>query len=75
MNNDFPKMLYKFPGNTQLQDGNYDLLTVGNVDEHDAALVNGWFETISEAKIGLPKPIADWGVLVVPIEPKNSTKV
>ena len=51
----FPKMLFRFPGTlpdaAALQDGKYDLLTVGDDEAHDAAIAEGWSETAADARI------------------------
>jgi hypothetical protein len=44
-----PTMLYKFPGNEQLQDGKYALLTV-DADDVDAHAADGWHTTPAAAK-------------------------
>lgn len=46
----YPKMLYRYPGNVELQDGNYGTLTVKDEAEETQAVSDGWFETMAEAK-------------------------
>lgn len=50
MNNEFPKMLFRFPGSEPLQDGGYATHIVGSVDEEAEALEQGWFSTPAEAR-------------------------
>lgn len=42
-------MLYKWPGLHPIHDDFYDYLIVGNVEEHDAAIADGWVLTTPEA--------------------------
>lgn len=51
---DYPKMLYRYPGDVQLQDGNYGTLIVENEAEETQAIADGWFSTMVEAKVGTP---------------------
>lgn len=48
----YPKMLYKYPGNIELQDGKYSLKTVKDEDEESVAMDDGWSLTTVEAKHG-----------------------
>lgn len=54
MDNDFPRMLYRFPAvkpdAAKLQDGAYDTLIVGDEKEAKAALADGFFMTSPEAR-------------------------
>ena len=57
--NEYPKMMYKYPCNVALQDGNYGTLAVKDEDEEAQAVRDGWFLTSPEAHKAAPKP-ADW---------------
>lgn len=43
-------MVYQYPGDVQLQDGNYGTLIVNNEEEEEQAGKDGWFETMADAK-------------------------
>lgn len=47
---EFPKMLVRMPGSTQLQDGMYSTLVVADVESHDQAISDGWYEKTEDAK-------------------------
>lgn len=53
MDNDYPRMLYRFPSTsgapTLLQDGAYDTLIVESEDEEDGA--DGWHRTAADARV------------------------
>lgn len=49
MDNQFPMMLYKAGGPEQIHGGSFSTLIVGNLDEHDAAIADGWCETTPDA--------------------------
>lgn len=46
----YPKMLYKHPGREELHGSHFNTLIVGDEDEQDAALADGWKLTTAEAK-------------------------
>ena len=50
--NDYPRMLYRFGGDVELQDGSYATRIVADQAEHEAAA--GWFLTPAEAKNNQP---------------------
>ncbi len=52
------RMLYKYPGPYEMQDGKYDQLIVEETDEKalNAALKDGWCYTMPEARTG-EKPV------------------
>jgi len=45
----FPTLVYRIPGIHQREGGTYSILGVTNQDAFDAALTDGWFETLPEA--------------------------
>ena len=47
---DFPRMLFRYPGATPLQDGKYDMVTVNDQASADTMLVDGWALTPSDAR-------------------------
>lgn len=60
MNNEFPKMLYRFPGTEQFAEGNFATVVVVNEDEQAQAFKDGWFLSPPEAKAGASKPVDPW---------------
>ena len=48
--NDWPRMVYRYPGTVQLQDGGYDTETVANQAQADSLLALGWGLTPAEAR-------------------------
>lgn len=50
MSNDYPRMLYKFPGNEPMHGGLFATKIVADEDEQDAALADGWNLSTPEAK-------------------------
>lgn len=53
----YPKMLYKHPGREELHGSHFDTLIVADGDEQDAALVDGWKLTTTEAKESAEQPV------------------
>jgi hypothetical protein len=47
--NDYPRMLFKAGGPEQAHGGQFSTLIVGNADEHETALAEGWANTTPEA--------------------------
>lgn len=52
----YPKMLYRYPGPVQLEDGAYATLIVQDAQEHADAI--GWFESWPAARAAVPAPPA-----------------
>lgn len=48
--NDFPRMLYKFPGAEEIHGARFATLIVQDADEQDEALADGWSITTDEAR-------------------------
>lgn len=48
--NQFPRMLYKFPGVEAMHGGLFATRTVADEDEQEAAIADGWHLTTPEAK-------------------------
>lgn len=47
---EFPKMMYKYPGTVQLQDGAYAHVIVENAEGEAEAAEAGYFRTMPEAR-------------------------
>jgi len=64
---EFPRMLYRFPGPEPLQNGNFSTLIVRDSDEQAQALAAGWHLTTPAAKEAheAPPPAA-------PAEPEDA---
>ena len=54
--NEYPKMLYKYPGSEEMHGGRFATLIVQDADEQDAAVADGWALTTTEAKNPAPPP-------------------
>jgi hypothetical protein len=52
----YPKMLYRYPGPVQLEDGAYATLIVQDAQEHADAI--GWLESWTAARAAVPAPPA-----------------
>lgn len=50
MNNEFPRMIYRAGGNEEIHGGRFDTRIVRDVDEQDAALLDGWSLTTDAAR-------------------------
>jgi hypothetical protein len=48
--NDYPKMLFRQPGNEPMHGGHFATLIVADEAGHEAALADGWHETTTAAK-------------------------
>jgi len=49
---EFPTLVYRCPGTNQRQGGTYSYRQIADDDELAAALVDGWFATLTEAIAG-----------------------
>lgn len=50
MSNEYPRMLYKYPGREEIHGSRFDTLIVEDADELDGAIADGWAMTTTEAK-------------------------
>lgn len=56
--NEYPRMLYKFPGIEQIHGGNFATLIVNDEAEQESAAQDGWKETTTEAKDPTAQPVS-----------------
>lgn len=50
MSNEYPKMLYRFGGEVEIDGDKFTTLIVDDSEAADAALADKWFETASQSK-------------------------
>jgi hypothetical protein len=63
--NDFPRMIYRAGGTEEIHGGRFETRIVNDVDEQDAALIDGWSLTTDAAAIAA-KPLPVETALVGP---------
>lgn len=66
MDNDYPKMVYQYPGSMPLQDGLYDYIIVFNKAEEKQAIKDGWFLTFGDARADFEKPAKPINPMLIP---------
>lgn len=52
---DYPRNVYKSPGPYSCQSGSFDLMSVGDKEEHEIAVIDGWSDSVPEAVAGKKK--------------------
>jgi hypothetical protein len=48
----YPRNVYKSPGSHSCQGGSFDLMSVNDEEEHEIAIIDGWFDSIPDALEG-----------------------
>lgn len=69
MSNDYPRMLFKFPGNEEMHGARFATMIVDDEDAHVLASMDGWADTTTEARAHAEKPKAEPVAPVVEAEP------
>jgi hypothetical protein len=54
--NEFPRMIYRAGGTEEIHGGRFETRIVQNVDEQDAALIDGWSLTTDAATATASRP-------------------
>ena len=45
----YPRNVYKSPGSHSCQGGSFNLMSVSDDEEHEIAIIDGWFDSVTDS--------------------------